>query len=605
MKRKKLFLTIGGLIVVIGIGGVIASRGKSDASSLSLATATRAELIQSVEETGQVIAEFEGTYGFELSGSVATISRSVGDMVLPGDVIAELDSTGELQSLRQAQASLASDRALLNRELAGVSDERKAESLASVSQAEASLAQASASLAQAISEGDSSIATAQSALETAEINLRVAQETGTSKITQDAYADALNTMNTAFAALRDALSEADNILGIDNTLANDSIEDALGVTSQESLRRAEQLYPMVKQAISIVEDNLFTISGANDQSAIDITLLLTTDALSEMRQLLITVDSVLSTAPAIGVTQTQLDTFRTDIITELTAINTQLTNNTNATQAIESADTSLLTLQVALDKATQDLASARTSANASKQVAEANVSIQQAAVEKANASHESLIAPPRNVDVASLRAAVQRSSAVVLAAQKELEKTQLIAIATGTISNLEIEPGENVTANTAVVTILSDELHIDLDVSESDIAKVAIDDTTEITLDAFGDDVIFNGHVATIEPAETEVSGVIYYNTNVLFDQADQAQIRPGMTANVRIITDTRMNTIVIPQRAVIRETDRTYVRVLTDAERGTYEERDVTTGLRGDDGQIEILSGVAEGDQVVTFIKE
>lgn len=602
MKRAIKIIIV--IIVIASIGGVFVARRSDSSVEFSSTIAERTTLEQSVEETGQVKADFEGTYGFEISGSVATIHKRVGATVTPDMVIAELQNTTQLQALRQAQASLASDQALLNKELAGVSDQQKTESLAAISQAEASLAQAKAQQAQTMAETQSSIQTAERAVETAENELRVAQETGVSRITQDAYADARNSINTAIGYLRDALGSADNILGIDNTLANDDLEDALGVTSQQTLIRAEQLYPLVKQSITIVESNASNITSPDDQSAIDTTLLLTGDALTEMRQLLSTVESLLSTAPAIGITQSALDTYRAGIISDLSNINTQLTNNTNAIQTIESAATSLSSLQIALTKAKQDLRSAITQAEARNSVAEANVAIQEAAVEKAKAAHESLIAPPRAVDIGSLRAAVQRSNAAVIAAQKELEKTQLRAIATGTISQLDIEQGENVTANSPVVTILSDSLYVDLDISESDIAKVDLDDPAEITLDAFGDDVVFDGHVEMIDPAETELSGVIYYQSKILFDEGNEARIKPGMTANVRIITETRPNAIVIPLRAVIREDGRTFVRVVTDAQRGTFEQRDVTIGLRGDEGQTEVINGISAGEEVVTFIQ-
>ena len=77
------------------------------------------------------------------------------------------------------------------------------------------------------------------------------------------------------------------------------------------------------------------------------------------------------------------------------------------------------------------------------------------------------------------------------------------------------------------------------------------------------------------------------------------------MTANVRIITEERPNVIVIPLRAVIRDNGKTFVRVVTNAERGEFEARDVTIGLRGDEGQTEILSGLTEGVEVITFIQE
>lgn len=113
------------------------------------------------------------------------------------------------------------------------------------------------------------------------------------------------------------------------------------------------------------------------------------------------------------------------------------------------------------------------------------------------------------------------------------------------------------------------------------------------------------GMVVDVEPAETEISGVVYYKTTVQLDlEEENAEgVRPGMTANVKIVSNTKPGVLVLPRRAVLRN-GREYVRVLTN-EKGAYEERDVTTGLQGDDGLIEIISGLKEGEEVVTFIKE
>jgi multidrug efflux pump subunit AcrA (membrane-fusion protein) len=52
-------------------------------------------------------------------------------------------------------------------------------------------------------------------------------------------------------------------------------------------------------------------------------------------------------------------------------------------------------------------------------------------------------------------------------------------------------------------------------------------------------------------------------------------------------------------------EKNASYVRVLKNAKTAAFEKRPVQTGLRNSDGEIEILSGLKEGEIVITFIKE
>ena len=73
------------------------------------------------------------------------------------------------------------------------------------------------------------------------------------------------------------------------------------------------------------------------------------------------------------------------------------------------------------------------------------------------------------------------------------------------------------------------------------------------------------------------------------------------MTANVKIVTAEEENVLFVPFRAVKSKNGDKYIDVLVD---GVPERKIVELGLRGDEG-IEILSGVEEGEEAVTFVKE
>ena len=174
------------------------------------------------------------------------------------------------------------------------------------------------------------------------------------------------------------------------------------------------------------------------------------------------------------------------------------------------------------------------------------------------------------------------------------------------LARLNMEVGENITAQVQVAKIVSSALSVDVDISESDVAKVSVSDEVFVTLDAFGDDRVLQGTVVSVEPSETEVSGVIYYTTHIAFSNAQvMDDVRPGMTANINIITETKKDVLVIPQRAVLEQEGKKIVRVVKEVAAGVFEEREVTTGLRGDEGKIEIISGLSEGENIVTFLKE
>ncbi|MFQ5676657.1 MAG: efflux RND transporter periplasmic adaptor subunit, partial [bacterium] len=158
-------------------------------------------------------------------------------------------------------------------------------------------------------------------------------------------------------------------------------------------------------------------------------------------------------------------------------------------------------------------------------------------------------------------------------------------------------------ANSILVSVISaGRFEIEANVPEADVAKLEIGDTARMTLDAYGDDIVFEARVSKIDPAETVIEGVATYKTTLQF-VGGESRAKPGMTANIDILTDSRENVIVIPQRAVITKDGERFVRIETGEEEP--EERPVQIGLRGFDGNVEIIEGLEEGEKVITFIRE
>jgi multidrug efflux pump subunit AcrA (membrane-fusion protein) len=127
----------------------------------------------------------------------------------------------------------------------------------------------------------------------------------------------------------------------------------------------------------------------------------------------------------------------------------------------------------------------------------------------------------------------------------------------------------------------------------------------EITYDAFGTDRVFKGHVASIDPSSTLVSGVVNYKVTASID--DTKDLRPGMTANMTIKVREKDHIIAIPTRAILIDeaTSKKTVRVITNTKTKEFKEVPVTTGIEGDGGMIEVTSGLSQGDEFVVLIKK
>ncbi len=186
----------------------------------------------------------------------------------------------------------------------------------------------------------------------------------------------------------------------------------------------------------------------------------------------------------------------------------------------------------------------------------------------------------------------------------EVEKNYLKAPFDGVVTRIEPSIGEFVAGGSPVFTVVSDgQFKIETNITEADIAKVSINNIATITLDAYGQEVPFEAKVTFIDPAETVIDGVSTYKVTLNFLNSD-TRIRSGMTANVDIETRDRQNVVRIPLRAIVDEKGTKKVRVVSSNGK-EWTLVPVTTGLRGSDGTIEVISGLNVGDTVVTNINK
>ncbi|MAF79745.1 hypothetical protein CL629_01560 [bacterium] len=261
-------------------------------------------------------------------------------------------------------------------------------------------------------------------------------------------------------------------------------------------------------------------------------------------------------------------------------------------------DSSLDTYRTAVSTARTNILTALTSIDSQEQ----DIASQKIAVQSALDELDLKLAGSRPEQISAQRALVLQAEADIDVIEAQIIKTVLISPIDGVVTLRDVEVGEIVSANTSVVSIISDgAFEIEANIPEVDIANVRAGNLAEVTLDPYGDDVKFRAKVLSIDPAETVIDGVVTYKTTLLFEE-DDSRIRSGMTANVDILTAERFGVITIPQRTVIFKNGSKIVRLL---EGEKVVETEVRTGLSGTHGEIEILDGIQEGDIIVTSIRE
>lgn len=231
-------------------------------------------------------------------------------------------------------------------------------------------------------------------------------------------------------------------------------------------------------------------------------------------------------------------------------------------------------------------------------------------------------------EVDAARYSVISSEAALKEANENLVKTSIYAPMTGTVSMLLVELGERVAgtgmmAGTEMLRIADlSRMEAQVQVNENDIPRVNLGDTAEIAVDAYLDHK-FRGVVTEIANSAktTGVSADQVTNFDVkilvlpesyreLEEKGSVNPLRPGMSATVDIRTERKSGVVAVPIQSVTTRTDTTKIVVtpsdedirtivfITDGERALA--KDVKTGIQ-DNSYIEILSGVSQGDRVIS----
>lgn len=138
---------------------------------------------------------------------------------------------------------------------------------------------------------------------------------------------------------------------------------------------------------------------------------------------------------------------------------------------------------------------------------------------------------------------------------------------------------------------------ISVNLTEIDIPKVEIGAKATLTFDAFPDKT-FTGKVFSINTTGISSSGVTSYPTTIILDvQNDKIYANMSVTAN--IIITSKDDVLYVPSSAVVTQNGESVVRKLID---GEVQYIPVETGISSDSG-VEIISGLTEGEEVITAI--
>ena len=221
---------------------------------------------------------------------------------------------------------------------------------------------------------------------------------------------------------------------------------------------------------------------------------------------------------------------------------------------------------------------------------------------------------------------VEQARASLTDAEEQLAKTVLRAPMAGEITRMAVEVGEvavpgNFSPAAALLMTVSDlsVIQVNVRVDETDVVRLHMWDSTEVTIDAFPD-TTFSGRVTKIGKSSVQgasaagtTNQAVDYDVEVTIDDPP-VEVRPDLSATAKIVTATRDSVLSVP---IIALTVREHTPISTETQPadttaegeetegvfviidGMAQFRPVRTGIAGEE-HFEVLEGVAEGDSIV-----
>jgi len=536
----------GIIIIVIVVGGYFGYKAIFKTATLtSYATAAveKGTLVVSVSGSGQVSALDQVDIKSKASGDVVYVGAKNGQEVKKGILLVQLDTKDAQKAVRDAQISL--------------------------DNAEITLAKLKVSQETDISKIEDSITAAQNDL-------------------NQTYQNGFNEVVNSFLDLPDILEGTRGILydtdvGAPDTKMNIAAYRDLVINSTNS----DTVIAMVNRAVSEYTDsvtkynkNLTDYRNANRFSSSEEIISLideTLETAKTMAQLVKDeqnlIDTVVSTLQykALRAIPAILAQYQSDISGYISKVNSHISSLNSLRNSITSNQQSLTSYQRDLETTQEN----------------------------------------NPLDVTSQENAVEQRRAALQDAQDALANYYIRAPFDGVIVAVNVEKGDSISGGTSVATLITKQRIAEISLNEVDAAKVEVGQKVTLTFDAV-EDLTISGEILEVDTLGTVSQGVVSYNTKIGFDTQDD-RVKPGMTVSASIIVDVKQNTLMVPSSAIKINNGTSYVQLMAKTSNtvntanvsGLSSAQSLSTQTvevgASNDTMTEILSGVNEGDIVVT----
>jgi RND family efflux transporter MFP subunit len=589
-KTRPRWLMIGGVIVALlavvsialSIFGATTTSQSTNAGWIP-ATAETGTIDAAISSTGNVAARSQAELRFVANGTVSKIFVKTGDTITAGQPLAQIESAADQFKVDAAEAELTQAQAALDKLNAGATAEEIKEADSKVAQAQAAYDQTVAKVTSA------DVAAARAKLEQAQIQLNTLRAAASPDRRDEAAQ--LERSKLALQSERDRLSQA-------KTNAKLALDQAVA-----DLARAQQQYATANGNWDFVkrtgQDPTDPDSPNPEKPGERIPNKLSDTQRQQYYDAFIAAQSAMRSAEAsVEQARVEYDSARQAEVT-----------------GVQTAEQQLASAQAGFDKARNNEPANLADARATVASAQADlhrllgasraseIASAQASLDAAILAREKLGKGATPADRTRAQAELARAEANLNQAQLTLTQTTLIAPFDATIARIDLRIGEQTGTNGIIAVVDMRSFQIDVAVDELDIAQIEAGQRTTITLDALRDTKL-SGTVTTISPLAAKSSkGTNTYAVTVAIATTDPA-IKPGMTANVRLITASQRDVVIVPRRAIQTEAGQTFVYVpFSDAANAPTDAPGqrvpITIGLSNPEF-VEVTTGLKAGETVL-----
>lgn len=555
------------------VGGSMAMGGPAQPEYVT-ETSKKTDLVQTVEAVGTLISEHDLKLQFPMSGIIAAINVKEGQKVRAGQVLASIRGGNYAADVAAASAQVRSAEAQLQALLEGA----RVEDIA-------------------ITEAD--VANKQSALNTAKSNLENAKtalasaESQLTALKSEALTGLAGNVATAKSTASQELVDAENALQvITDIFNNNDIQDAVIKGNPSGLNDVTMAQQRTITDLRAINARVTTVQDFEAALALMESVRISMQNAARVMDQAYSVISGLQTTS--NFTPSAQEAYKSTVATQRSTLQGSLTSVESAANNLRDAAASYTTRIAAQEAAV-------TSAKSTIDRSNADILTYQTSLQIAQAQLQLKKAPPRQADIDAQQAVVRQMRASLARASANYGNTLLTAPIAGTVTKVNLKLGEATPVGAAMEMLGDSPFRIEMYASEIDIPKVQLSQSGSIELDAYRG-THFKLRVSEMDRSATDKDGVSKYRVKLDF-QYPHPELKIGMTGDAEIITGKRNAVIVVPRRAVLENDEGNYVRIVKAD--GTVEERPVTMGMEGATGDVEIVSGVQEGETVVVLEKK